>query len=195
MSSKQANLKMEEMKQLESFLKTRGAEVDQEIAALKGKLKVHNIDVSLPEKISDFRGKANAIIAPSSSTQAGTGILTSNLPEAPRSSVNESMYGDTAYMSNGTLRTAEDRIPSASLQRFLKRVVTATLDQGFSADQLREYILPAKLIQPNQTAIPLDELLNVLQVDLAMPVEDKDMEEILITYRTNSYSSDVNSTT
>ena len=45
-SSKQANLKMEEMKQLESFLKTRGAEVDQEIAALKGKLKVHNITLS-----------------------------------------------------------------------------------------------------------------------------------------------------
>lgn len=57
--TKKTDLKAEEIKQLESFIKHRSVEVDAEIEDLRSRLKVHNL--SLPPEISAFEQKKDFI--------------------------------------------------------------------------------------------------------------------------------------
>ena len=77
-SSKQTNLKLEEMKQLESFIKSRSSEIDHEIETLKGRLKIHNI--SLPAEITAF--SSNSELLPLSSPRQHADRFPSHLDHA-----------------------------------------------------------------------------------------------------------------
>ena len=56
---RKTDLKTEEIKQLESFIKHRSVEVDAEIEELRTRLKIHNL--SLPAEISAFEQKKDFI--------------------------------------------------------------------------------------------------------------------------------------
>lgn len=165
-----------ESRQLESFIKNRSKELDNDINKLRTKLK-------LTDTLSIEDHDLNMKVASNDLNVKGYGL---GRVEFNEESINlnktklKNSIRDVDLNSSKVIN--EPRNIKDQLITILARIKLRMEDMNMSTAELRELLLPSDLVLPDEHCIPIREFIGVLQTDLVMPITKNDQVLILNTY-------------
>jgi hypothetical protein len=192
-----------ESRQLESFVKTRSMELDSELATLRKKLLEPSTTASQINKISsareieelvargkrigaDFQNSGKDAQGDYDGRRAGyfegdrTGSRRStNEPEAetvrmPIPTYHQSQEGRESSSPSSALSPPRGDQLRSLLLRLKQCVEDREREHDLTRAELRDLLLPPHLTNPGDHYIPINELTEVFQLDLAMPVTKRE---------------------
>jgi len=164
-----------EARQLETFLRSRSLEIDKEIQQAKLRLKGVNVEISnIAASATPIEGVTGRALHKADMVNIDDVYGAAAMPKKRTQSVERDWEG-----SDGRAVTERDH------KSLLGRLKSAAVDREFSPTTLYETLLPPTLCAPGQDGLPLEEVLDVLQLDLQVAVTNDD-QRILVTHYSNA---------